>query len=196
MAENKDRNHDGQTAVVAAAAAGAGSFLGTLLSRRPVAEAASEDKMDHLIDLAAAMLTDLGKLNAYLQTIIASGHGGMPESLLTPWVARDPVVIFDQEVRQAGIIQANMMVDYTSGKRALIKVESSLDQAVDIQTIGNIVDNFASAADIGPVLPCPANDNISIGLGWDDWHPWIGVRMNLAAVPTAGRLMIMVVIQE
>jgi hypothetical protein len=191
MAEN-----DGQTAVLAGVAAGAGSFLGTLLSKRPAAAAASEDKLDHLIDLETAILAGLEKTNLYLKQIAESGPAGISESILTPWVARDAVVIFDQEVRQAGVIPANLMVDYSNGKRTIIKVESSLDQAADIQTIGNIDNNFDSATDIGPSLPCPINDNISIGLAWDDWHPWISVRMNLAIAPTAGRLKIVVVIQD
>lgn len=192
MAEKEGNN----TALAAGVAAGAGSFLGSLFSRRPAAEASSGDKLDHLIDLAAALLTGLGKTNVYLQQLVESGPGGISESLLTPWVAREPVVIFDQEVRQAGIIRADLMVDYANGKRAIIKVESSLDQAVDIQTVGNIVDSFDSATDIGPSVPCAANDAISIGLAWDDWHPWIGVVINMAVVPTAGRLRIIVVIQE
>ncbi|MFA5186793.1 MAG: hypothetical protein WC551_09975 [Patescibacteria group bacterium] len=191
MSEN-----DGQTAVLAGVAAGAGSFLGTLLSKRPAAAAASEDKLDHLIDLSTAILAGLERTNLYLAQIAGAGPGAISESVLTPWVARDAVVIFDQEVRQAGDIPADLMVDYSNGKRAIIKVESSLDQAADIQTIGNIVDSFDSSTDIGPVIACPANDNISIGLAWDDWHPWIGVRMNLAVAPTAGRLRIAVVIQD
>jgi len=187
---------DGQTAVLAGVAAGAGSFLGNLFTKRPSAAAASEDKLDHLIDVSEAILNGLAQVNLYLSQISGMEPGETPENVSNRWVARDPEVIFDQEVRQAGVIRANLMVDYSNGKRAVIKVESSLDQVADIQTIGNIIDNFDSATDIGPSIPCPANDNISIGLGWDDWHPWISVQMNLAGAPTAGRLRIAVVIQE
>ncbi len=40
------------------------------------------------------------------------------------------------------------------------------------------------------------NGNLNVGLVWDDWHPYVGVRITVAVVPTAGVLTIWAVIQE
>jgi len=45
-------------------------------------------------------------------------------------------------------------------------------------------------------LPLAANDNLSVGLAWDDWHPFVGIEIVLAVAPTAGTLTISAVIQE
>lgn len=187
---------DGKTAVAAGAGAAVGSLVGTLLARRPAAAAPSEEKLDHLIELSTAILADLEKALLYLKQISEAGPGGIAGSVLTPWVAREPAVIFEQEVRQAGNMLADSMVDYSNGKRLLIKVESSLDQAAVIQPIGNIDNNMNTATNVGPPLPCAGNTNISIGLAWDDWHPWMGVRMTFGIAPAAGRIRIIVVIQD
>ncbi|MBA7712564.1 hypothetical protein ES703_121543 [subsurface metagenome] len=88
------------------------------------------------------------------------------------------------------------MVNWTNGKRILFKVESSLNQAVNIQIIGNVQDSKELATDINGVLPCTANGNISVGLAWDDWHPYVGVRITVAEDPGSGILTISAVIQE
>ncbi|MBA7682260.1 hypothetical protein ES703_90609 [subsurface metagenome] len=67
---------------------------------------------------------------------------------------------------------------------------------MDIQVIGNIANTRELAVDIGDPLPCVANSNISAGLAWDDWHPYIGVRIEPALAPTVGILTITAVIQE
>ncbi|GAJ07573.1 unnamed protein product, partial [marine sediment metagenome] len=52
------------------------------------------------------------------------------------------------------------------------------------------------AVDVGDLLTCLAGGNISAGPAWDDWHPYIGVRIETAIAPTAGILTIAAVIQE
>lgn len=113
----------------------------------------------------------------------------------TPWAAKEPEQIFSQDIRTADTFYSSI-VDWTKGKRLVIKVESSLDQAVTIQVIGNITDTITRAVDINSPLPCTVNGNISIGPAWDDWHPYIGVRITVAVAPTAGILTISAVIQE
>lgn len=117
-------------------------------------------------------------------------------SISTPWVAKEPEQIFDQAIRSTGTFDSAKMVDWTNGKRFIIKVESSLDESAQIQVIGNVTDSFDLATNLNAPLPCSANGNISIGLAWDDWHPYIGVRVTTAAPPTVGLLKIWVVIQE
>ncbi|GAI13210.1 unnamed protein product, partial [marine sediment metagenome] len=99
-------------------------------------------------------------------------------------------------IRTTGTFYSNKMVDWTRGKRLLIKVESSLDQAVEIQLIGNIIDDMELATDIDTPKTCPANDNISIGPAWDHWCPYIGVKITVATAPTSGLLTISAVSQE
>ncbi|MBA7678545.1 hypothetical protein ES703_86822 [subsurface metagenome] len=88
------------------------------------------------------------------------------------------------------------MVNWTKGKRLVFKAESSLNQAVNLQVIGNIVDDHGRATDIGPALPLAANGNLSVGPAWDDWTSFIGIRITAAVAPTAGILTIWAVIQE
>jgi hypothetical protein len=121
-----------------------------------------------------------------------SPGGGTKES----WEATEPEQIFSQAILSAGNYYGDRMIDWTRGKRLVIKAESSLSQAVQIQVVGNTTDTKDLATDIGPPLPCPANGNISVGLAWDDWHPYIGIRIEVAVAPTAGLLTISAVIQE
>ncbi|MBA7675476.1 hypothetical protein ES703_83711 [subsurface metagenome] len=121
----------------------------------------------------------------------------------TPWVAKEPEEIYSYAIRTISTFSSHKMVDWTEGKRLVIKVESSLNQACLIQLTGNYVDDMNLATDINGPLPCPANSNISvglafdsIGLAWDDWHPFIGVRITTAIAPTTGILNIWAVIQE
>ncbi|GAI87307.1 unnamed protein product, partial [marine sediment metagenome] len=113
-----------------------------------------------------------------------------------PWVAKEPEEIFSKAILSAGTFYSDKMVDWTKSKRILFKVESSLNEAVNIQLIGNVQNSKELATDIGLALPCTANGNISVGPAWDDWHPYVGVRITVAVAPTAGILNISAVIQE
>lgn len=112
------------------------------------------------------------------------------------WVAKEPEEIYRGSIRTAGTFYSDKMVNWTEGKRLLLKVDSSLNQAVQIQAIGNINSARDGAVDIDAILPCSANGKITIGLAWDDWHPYIGVRITVAVAPTEGFLNIWAVIQE
>lgn len=116
----------------------------------------------------------------------------------TPWVAKEPEEIYKKAIRTAGTFYSDKMVNWTKGKRLLLKIDSSLNQAIQIQAIGNINNVKEGAVDINGVLPCSANSNISVGPAWDDWHPYVGVKITVAvgAVPTGGILNIWAVVQE
>jgi len=116
-------------------------------------------------------------------------------SIVALWKAKTPEQIYSADIRTAATFYSTM-VDWTEGKRLVIKVESSLDQACIIQPIGNITDTITRAVDINAPLPCTANGNISIGFAWDDWHPYIGIEIVTAIAPTAGTLTIWGVVQE
>lgn len=117
-------------------------------------------------------------------------------TVTTPWVAKEPEEIFNRVIRATGTFYSDKMVNWTEGKRLLLKVDSSLDVAIQIQPIGNISSAKDGTVDINGPLPCTANGKITVGLAWDDWHPYIGVKIIVAVAPTAGILNILAVVQE
>jgi len=184
-----------------------GTLLGMLLAAKPAEAAPPDEKLNYLMECQTAIVQLLGQLVegnqaiiGLLQQLVAAAGvppaEGVEITVLTPWVAKEPEEIYKYEIRTAGTFYSNKMVDWTKGKRLVIKVESSLDQAVQIQIIGNTVDDMELATDISSLWPCTANGNISVCLAWDDWHPFIGVRITTALAPTSGILTISAVIQE
>ena len=186
-----------------------GALLATLLAAKPAEAAPPDEKLNYLLECLMALvqvLAELADKNATLiqlieQWLAAQGvppAEGIEVTVLTPWVAKEPEEIYRFAIRTAGTFYSNKMVDWTKGKRLLVKVESSLDQEVQIQRIGNIIDDMELATDIDTPKPCPAKDNISIGPAWDHWCPYIGIRItvDVAAVPTAGLLTISAISQE
>ena len=167
-----------------------------------------DEKIDYLIECLLALaqvLALVAESNAQLiaqlqQWLAAQGvpppGEGVEVTVKTAWVAKEPEEIYRYAIRTTGTFYSNKMIDWTRGKRLLVKVESSLDQSLDIQLIGNIVDDMELATDIDIPKPCPANDNISIGPAWDHWCPYIGARITVAVAPTSGRLTITAVSQE
>ncbi len=182
-----------------------GMTIATLIAARPAAAAPPEEKLDYLIEVLTVLVPVLAELSERQASLIQlleqwlAAQGMAPVEgvqLTVPWVAKEPEEIYRYAVRTTGTFYSSKMVDWTRGKRLVIKVESSLNQAVQIQLIGNTVDDMELATDIGPELPCTANGNISVGPAWDDWHPYIGVRITVAVAPTAGILSISAVTQE
>ena len=184
-----------------------GATIAALLMAKPAEAAPPEEKLNYLIECLTALIQVLAEVAgsntalaaAIQQWLAAQGvppAEGIEVTVLTPWVAKEPEEIYRYAIRTTGTFYSNKMVDWTRGKRLLVKVESSLDQAVEIQLIGNIVDDMELATDIDIAKTCPANDNISIGPAWDHWCPYIGVRITVAVAPTSGLLTITAVSQE
>jgi len=201
-----------RTGTAALLGLGVGGVLGaafaTLRAARPSEAAPPEEKLDYLIEVLTTLVPVLAEvaerqaalIQLFEQWLVAQGiapvEAAVEVTVSTPWVAKEPEQIFHREIRATGTFYSDKMVDWTKGKRILFKVESSLNQAVIIQLIGNVGEDRKLATDVGPSLPCPANGNISVGPAWDDWHPYIGVQITVAAAPTAGILTISAVIQE
>lgn len=171
-----------------------GAVTTYLLARRPVEAAPPEARWNYLIELAEAQVALMEQLVAAMGV----APPGVEIAIQTQWKAKTPEQIYSYAIRTApDTFYSNKMVDWTEGKRFLVKVESSLNQPCVIQVIGNYVDDMNSATDIGDPEDCVAHGNISIGLAWDDWHPFIGVRITtVAPAPGAGILNIWSVIQE
>lgn len=110
-----------------------------------------------------------------------------------------PVALFDKVINVAsplGGINTDKLFDWKVGRRLLIKIESTLNQPVIIQVIGNVFNSFDQVVDInGPFNVLPGS-NASVGLAWDDWHPYIAVNIAVGVAPTNnGRLKIYVSLQ-
>jgi len=183
------------------------AILATLLAAKPAQAAPLDEKLDYLLEVLTtliAALADLSERQTALtqlleQWLAAQGVPGVPGvevTVVTPWVAREPEQIFSQALRSAGVFYSDRMVNWTEGKRILFKAESSLNQAVTIQPIGNISDDMSLAVDINGALPLAANANLSVGLAWDDWHPYVGIKITVGVAPTAGLLTISAIVQE
>jgi len=207
MASDKDKEQ-GRTAqgllIGGVGGAALAAAIAVLLAARPARAAPTDEKLDYLIEVLTTLiplLAEVSQRQASLIELLEELLGRPPEDrapiiVLAPWVTKEPEEIYRFAIRTAGTFYSNKMVDWTGGKRLLVKVESSLDQAVEIQLIGNIVDDMELATDIDIPKTCPANDNISIGPAWDHWCPYIGVRITAAAAPTSGFLTISAVSQE
>ncbi|MBA7683636.1 hypothetical protein ES703_92010 [subsurface metagenome] len=124
------------------------------------------------------------------------GVPGVPGEIKTQWVAKPTKVILEPSaVRAAGTTNTEML-NWTKGKRLVIKVTSTLDQAIAVQAVGNIENTVHGAVNINAPLPCAAFSNITVGLAWDDWHPYIGAIITHAVAPTVGIVKVEAVIQE
>ena len=207
MANNEEKGKTARDLLVGGVG---GAVLGGLLTALAVAvekakAAPPDEKIDYLIECLTALAQILALLadkNAQLielleQWLAAQGvPPGVEVTVLTPWVAKEAEEIYRYPIRTTGTFYSNKMVDWTRGKRLLVKMESSLDKEVEIQLIGNIIDDMELATDIDTPKTCPAKDNISIGPAWDHWCPYIGVKIIVATAPTEGILTISEVSQE
>jgi len=199
MAE-RDEGRTAQVIVIGSIGALAGTAFGILLAAKPAEAAPPDEKFDYLLQLLEQLAQGNVTIISLLEQLVtAAGIPGVPGvevTVLTPWVAKTPEQIYSHDIRVAGTFYSDVMVDWTKGKRLLIVAQSSLNQDCQIQLLGNYVDDRGMATDINAAINCPANSNISVGPAWDDWHPFIGVRITTAVAPTAGILTIWAVIQE
>lgn len=203
MAEKREK----ESAAGALALGGMGGAvvgaIATLLLARPAKAAPPDEKIDYLIELQEAIVQLLGQLVEgnqamvnLLQQLLAAAPEGVEVSLRTRWEAGEPDEIFSQEIRSTGTFYTDKMVDWRQGKRIYFFIESTLNQDVQIQVIGNKTDTKEGATDIGPAQICPANNNISVGPSWEQWCPFIGIKIVVVAAPTSGVLTITAVPQE
>ena len=182
---------------------GAGTFTGLvlgLLMSKPVETAPPENKLEYLIQLMETLVQGNVIIIEWLAKINAAqgvpGAPGVEVTVNTPWVAKEPVQIYQQAIRSIGVFQSDILVDMRNVKRLTIRAESSLDQAVTLQLVGNFADSFNLAVNVGPPAVCPINGQVGFGLAWGDWQPYIGVIITAAIAPTVGLLTIFAVVQE
>ena len=185
-----------------------GATIMALLAAKPAEAAPPEDKLNYLIECLTTLvpvLAEVAESNAQLiallqQWLAAQGlvppAEGMEVTVSTPWVAKEPEEIFSQAILSADTFYTDKMVDWRRGKRIYFFVQSTLNEDVEIQVIGNMTDSKEGATDISVAHTCTKNDNISIGPAWDDWCPYIGIKITTAVAPISGLLTISAVRQE
>lgn len=157
-----------------------------------------------LVHQALAGLLNYGemtqqKLDAIAQKLQdlydAFQSGEVNINLLSPHVEpEEPIQIFNENIRvttPVGVPLATQMVDFRTGTRLLLKAESSLDQAVTLQVVGDIFSTTSTrqTAINGP-LALPAGGSLTAGLDWGDWHPYVGIQITVPVAPTTGLLTI------
>lgn len=111
------------------------------------------------------------------------------------WQAAEAVQIYRESIRSAGTFPSEM-ANWKRGKRLLLKVKSTLNQNALIQVTGNTKNTVVDSVNINTALNCAAKSSISVGLAWDDWHPFIGCTITTTTAPTDGELKVEAVIQE
>jgi len=113
----------------------------------------------------------------------------------TTWEAKPPVELFSEPINSAGTI-SSAMVSWKKGKRLFLFVDSSLNQAAQIQPVGNIKNSVLGSVNINAPLNCAANSMLSVGMAWDDWINYVGATITTIVAPTAGVITVWAVIQE
>ena len=124
------------------------------------------------------------------------GAPAAPVEVTAPWEAKAIEEIFKESIRAAGTFYSPKMIDWSKGKRIVLRVHSTLNESAQITAVGNIRNSQTGIVEIGPSLPCAAASDITIGLAWDDWMPYIGVKIVISAAPTSGELEVEAMVQE
>jgi len=190
VAEKDERKGTGTVVLVGGLSALGGGVLAHLLATKPAEASNAEAQWEYLIKCQENIIS-------LLEQLLAASMAPAPGvTVNTKWEAQESVVLFDRAITIAATIDGDRMIDWSTGKRLVIKAESMLDQACTIQVVGNITRDYTLATDINGPLPCPAHGNISVGLAWDDWAPFIGIRITTAIAPATGILTVTAVSQE
>jgi len=111
------------------------------------------------------------------------------------WQAGPILPLYYEKINTTGTFSSEMM-NWKEGKRLMIKVTSTLDQDATIQVLGNIENSVIGSVNINAGLNCAANSAITVGMAWDDWHPYIGCQATLATAPTKGMIKVQALVQR
>ena len=147
-------------------------------------------------DAVQELTNRLDRLIQILEGLVPPEYPGLEGEFKAIWEAGPILVILAfTQIRAVGATNTEML-DWKKGKRLILKVTSTLDQAITVQVVGNIENAIFGAVNINAPLPCAAFSNITVGLAWDDWHPYIGAVLAHAVAPAAGTVKVEAVIQE
>ena len=159
------------------------------------------------IDLTAiqqalgVLLTQSGDIDGKLDTV----NGNLEDIVnalkainiivqIPPGIPEDPVVLLNQPILQvipAGQPLVTELVDFRTATRFAFKAESTLDQPITLQIVGDIFKTSAfRLVNIDGPLALPAGGTLSAGIGWGQWMPYVGVAITAPVAPTTGMLKI------
>jgi hypothetical protein len=134
----------------------------------------------------------LDTLDSDLQSILAAiqalATGG------TPPVPEDPVILWQKTITSAtpaGTPLSTPLVDFRQVRHVLFKFESTLDQAVNLQVVGDIFNTTSTRqVNVGGAIALAAGDTAAAEPGWAQWYPWMGVQITVPVAPATGKLTI------
>ena len=113
-----------------------------------------------------------------------------PQAVVTsanPLTAEPEEQLYRENPRATGTFYSKMF-DWKKGARVVMLIHSTLNENIQVQPIGNFREIAPDAVEISSSKACNANSDITIGFAWDDWHPFVGVRLSITTAPTSGEL--------
>jgi len=119
------------------------------------------------------------------------GTGAMAKAL----ISGAPSTIYSAALLAAGTYYT-AMVDCKGVSRVAFRINNGLDVAVTAQAITNFTNSSADADLIATPVPIASLDRATIIPAWDNWNPYMGIVLAVAAIPAAGTLSVQAVVQE
>ena len=107
--------------------------------------------------------------------------------------ALSPITIIYTAAAPAAGIYNSTLVDSRIVRNLLFRITNTCDQALNVQTIGNLTNAAATAVLIGIAMPIIALTGIitvGVDLNGDDWHPYLGIQVTVPAGVTLGTLTV------
>jgi hypothetical protein len=155
-------------------------------------------RQDTIITQQASLIAQQTEMIAYLRAISGLSPGGTEITVpgYTP-EAPDPTLLV--QYPYTGLAPGMFTTDYVNfkkGWRLAIHIESTLNQAVTLQPIGNIFNSSLKASTIGIATVLLAGLNTTFTFGWNQWQSYIWVNSTIFVQPTVGTLTFWYTIQK
>lgn len=155
-------------------------------------------RQDTIITQQASLIAQQTEMIAYLKAISGLSPGGT-EITIPGYTPESPEPTQLVQYPYTGLAPGTFTtdgIDFRKGWRLAIHVESTLNQAVTLQTIGNIFNSSGKASTIGVAVVLLPSANTTLTYNWNQWHPHIWVNSTIAVQPTAGTLTFWYTIQK
>jgi selenocysteine lyase/cysteine desulfurase len=81
-------------------------------------------------------------------------------------------------------------------KRIAFRIVNGLDVAITAHVLANFTNSSVDADLVGGDVVVATLDHESIVPAWDDWQPYMGMRLTIMGIPTSGTLTVQAVVQE
>jgi hypothetical protein len=98
--------------------------------------------------------------------------------------------VFTSKVAPAAGTYYSTMVDFTGASHVLYQVINTCDQPINVQAIGNLTNNNATAGLIDGVMAVvPINGIVLVQIDLDDWTPFSGLQIVIPGGVTIGTVV-------